>query len=136
MFILISSKSFPLICNLLKLKILCASLVTEKQKPPWKYSRYSRYKDILLQVKTGVSKGKIFTYHPQYMCKIYTDSETDMCLGILACKTDQSFVAKVKVNQATNISRNLIFFSCWQKAAYNGCMSSSNFFELLIFLMV
>ena len=70
------------------------------------------------------------------MYEIYTNSETDMCLGILACKADQSFVARVKVNQAINISRNLIFFLCWQKAAYTGCMSSSNLCELLIFLTV
>lgn len=64
MFILTSSKSFPLTCNLLKLKKLCASLVTKKQKPPRKYCRYSRYKDILLHVELGVSKDKIFYIPP------------------------------------------------------------------------
>lgn len=111
--ILSSPESFPLICSLLKLKKLFPSLASENQKPPLKGSRY---RDILLKVRIGVSKDKIFyipfpEYDSQSMYEICTKSDSDICLGILACKADKSFVARVKINKSINISRNLIFFS-------------------------
>lgn len=114
--ILSSPESFPLIGSLLKLKKLLPSLASENQKPPLKGSRYSRYRDILLKVRIGVSKDKIFyipfpEYDSQSMYEICTKSDSDICLGILACKADKSFVARVKINKSINISRNLIFFS-------------------------
>lgn len=111
--ILPSPKSFPLISNLLKLKRLFPSLAAEKQKPPLKDCRH---RNILLKVRIGVSRQNILHTVPIACHEIYTTYDTDICLGILACKADQRLAARVKINQVINISRNLTFL-CRQKAA-------------------